>query len=1056
LLPGLVFASCPHEQDGLLKWSDAASWDEAMVPGEGHEVVITKPILLDSVTERVRSVTILDGGKLVFDPSAELAKITTNQILIDDGGEMHIGSADCKFTGKAEVLLTGTIDHDSMEDPDFGRKFIGVKAGGSLEIHGEDRTPFVQLAHTLEPKAVIYEGSNDHTMSVVFYEFDRNTGQLLGEHSASSFWTLKGVLKTFSDSSVVVMASRGTSVPTDSEPFQIQLFKKVDRFVSFLTDQFGPSTLPDLQSQWTSVYDAFIVMIDKAPDGTVTVYPEIDHFDEDKTYTKTRRMVQDINGIRYIAQNEVRATRTHKRNQFDVLVAVAEDRDINEIELTGDVSDWRPGDSVVIASTDFDFEQAEEFEIVSVDGNKITLQGEIKFSHYGEEYETINMRAEVGLLTRNVLIHGEMGETCQDVGTPACDEVDFDNYGGHTKAVEGFKSYNIEGAELTHMGQMSILGRYPIHYHMCKDTDSEGVNPVVQGNSIHHCFSRCVTIHGTHGVHVKNNVAHDTYGHCFFLEDGGEKRNVFEGNLGLTTRKGYLTQSDTEPTTFWLTSPLVTVNNNHAAGSDGDMGVGFWYIFPDEPAGPSKGMFYGLREAKHTPITEFKNNVAHSNGQFGLGFFRRLGEHHEILSCSTYDPREDPLDPKHAEVVPVVLDGYTGFKNKQGGVKMRSTASNLINFKLADNLIGVWFNRLMLSGYQMIKDSLIIAETPNKGKPNAFRVWEDGQWVYKFRDRSIPNTRKPHTYVAGVYIDNEGPLHVHNVEFKGFKSNIYREACAIEFMDFYNVGMSPTSTVKGLSFDFEEPEALRVCHQNQKTGADELAMILKDEDGSLTGTPGVSVMSRDDYLQEGLECEQNGDWNMTLCKGDFTRFYVFPKNDQSGSTFISRVGDTDARPDIDKMWRVGTSYIMRQDVKIVMHWTESFKPWWFVRVVGVKKGQPTIIGFCLPKGAETLSPGEYMDFSNEDGNNDSSDVLLADSLEDLEQDTTGKNVFLDTSTRVLFIKFEEHKERTADDLADCPGGNLIGLHCPWAQFNFLGLIRKEYPIDFNDAQCLPQ
>ena len=56
--------------------------------------------------------------------------------------------------------------------------------------------------------------------------------------------------------------------------------------------------------------------------------------------------------------------------------------------------------------------------------------------------------------------------------------------------------------------------------------------------------SRCVTIHGSHEVHVKNNVAHDTYGHCFFLEDGGEKNNVFEGNLGLTTRRGFLTLGD--------------------------------------------------------------------------------------------------------------------------------------------------------------------------------------------------------------------------------------------------------------------------------------------------------------------------------------------------------------------------------------------------------------------------------------------------------------------------------------------------------------------------------
>ena len=99
------------------------------------------------------------------------------------------------------------------------------------------------------------------------------------------------------------------------------------------------------------------------------------------------------------------------------------------------------------------------------------------------------MRAEVGLLTRNILIHGEMGEKCTDVDSDACQAVGFDNFGGHTKAIQGFKAYNIEGAELTNMGQMSVLGSYPIHFHMCHNTTENGQeHPLIQSNSIHHCF----------------------------------------------------------------------------------------------------------------------------------------------------------------------------------------------------------------------------------------------------------------------------------------------------------------------------------------------------------------------------------------------------------------------------------------------------------------------------------------------------------------------------------------------------------------------------------------
>jgi hypothetical protein len=82
---------------------------------------------------------------------------------------------------------------------------------------------------------------------------------------------------------------------------------------------------------------------------------------------------------------------------------------------------------------------------------------------------------------------------------------------------------------------------------------------------------------------------------------------VFDHNLGLGTRPGFLTSSDSEPATFWITSPLTTFTNNAAAGSDGSTGHGIWYLFPDEPVGPSAGLgFFARKEAKYTPITLFE------------------------------------------------------------------------------------------------------------------------------------------------------------------------------------------------------------------------------------------------------------------------------------------------------------------------------------------------------------------------------------------------------------------------------------------------------------------
>ena len=281
-----------------------------------------------------------------------------------------------------------------------------------------------------------------------------------------------------------------------------------------------------------------------------------------------------------------------------------------------------------------------------------------------------------------------MEEDCYKIDDlDECDYFTMDTFGGHTKAIKGFKSYNIEGAELFNLGQAKILGSYPIHYHMCDDTDTVSP-PIVRNNAIHDTFSRCVTIHGSHGVKIIDNVAYKHNGHCYFLEDGGEKRTYLERNLGAGTRVGKLTDSDKHPTTFWITSPLTTMIDNVAAGSQKWVGVGIWYLFPDEPVGPSKGLgWFKKQEAKRTPILEFRNNVAHSNGHSGLSFNRRLGPNHEIIGCSTYDPKVDTQD-RRSESSPILMNGLTAYKNIFFNAVMRSTAAELTNFRLSDSLVG--------------------------------------------------------------------------------------------------------------------------------------------------------------------------------------------------------------------------------------------------------------------------------------------------------------------------------------------------------------------------------
>ena len=82
--------------------------------------------------------------------------------------------------------------------------------------------------------------------------------------------------------------------------------------------------------------------------------------------------------------------------------------------------DWKAGEKIVIASTSFDHNESEVRIITTVSADKktLTLDSPLKYRHYSE-VEDYNgtpfpMRAEVGLLTRNILFRGLEEETAVD------------------------------------------------------------------------------------------------------------------------------------------------------------------------------------------------------------------------------------------------------------------------------------------------------------------------------------------------------------------------------------------------------------------------------------------------------------------------------------------------------------------------------------------------------------------------------------------------------------------------------------------------------------------
>lgn len=55
------------------------------------------------------------------------------------------------------------------------------------------------------------------------------------------------------------------------------------------------------------------------------------------------------------------------------------------------------------------------------------------YLHIGEEIDGVDMRAEVGLLSRNIVVMGEMEAECYPYSNHLCNFFDFDTFGGHIK-----------------------------------------------------------------------------------------------------------------------------------------------------------------------------------------------------------------------------------------------------------------------------------------------------------------------------------------------------------------------------------------------------------------------------------------------------------------------------------------------------------------------------------------------------------------------------------------------------------------------------------------------
>ena len=190
-----------------------------------------------------------------------------------------------------------------------------------------------------------------------------------------------------------------------------------------------------------------------------------------------------------------------------------------KIQLADTPDNWRTGDQIVIAPSGYDPFETEEVTITSVSDKTVHFSPALQYKHWGglQTYEgkLLDERAEVGMLSRNIVIQG------------AADSEDLD-YGGHTMIIGNTGPIHLEGVEFRRMGQAGHEARYSMHWHLSGDRRGD----YIKNCSVHHGLQRGIVVHGTNEVLVESNVVYHVRNHAYIpAEDGNEINNQFINNL---------------------------------------------------------------------------------------------------------------------------------------------------------------------------------------------------------------------------------------------------------------------------------------------------------------------------------------------------------------------------------------------------------------------------------------------------------------------------------------------------------------------------------------------
>ncbi len=499
---------------------------------------------------------------------------------------------------------------------------------------------------------------------------------------------------------------------------------------------------------------------------------------------------------------------------------------------------WRVGESIAIASTDFDAHQAEERTISAIAGNTLTLSQPLDFTHWGSieaQYVDgvgVDERAEVGLLSRRIVVQSVVQIDAQGrrlggsvvVRAPAATAPKFE----------------VEWVEFRELGDEGLDGRFALFFKSIGDVSGS----YLANSSIHHTFNHAVQVLSTQNLALIENVDFDTVGSAFSMSYGGVTGSIWQSNLAILTRAstpGFeVSPGDATPASFWLTHPNNSIDGNVAAGSD------------------AFGFFSDVADGETAPPASFDSDVAHSNGD--SGFWQ--------------DKRPSPAST-------ALYSNFATYKNRRYGAWMRSYGSSEIaGLRAADNRAGLYpasegiqndFTELTGIASIHVHDSLFVGESNNVGTPTSIEELAVGRSLPQSVANPAPSMLPEWDALCGVEL-YDGMLTLDHLAFANFVDvsvpGVFERKAGAFHQAQHNSpwAVDPRNHAAQIAFVNARPVWFRtpqgIWATNPTVGDNGIAnTLLVDDDGSVTGSPASVVLPDNPFLVPSSATTFDPNWN---------------------------------------------------------------------------------------------------------------------------------------------------------------------------------------------------